>query len=131
MSFRNILISLSVAATFVVTGCASSQMKQRKEQRDRIVQSAKLYCDFVNGEIYPDVEVQLNLEMAKRCDSSKNFSVTNYKTSNENVGVLYCCGMSASATVADKPAVEKETPAAAPARAADKKDDKKADAPGN
>ncbi len=118
MSFRNSLFTLSIAATFLLSGCASSQMKARKEQRDRIVQSAKMYCDFVNGEIYPDVEVQLNLEMAKRCDANKNFSVTSYKTSNENVGVVFCCAMaSGSATPMDKPSDKHD----------DKKDDKKAD----
>ena len=116
MSFRNILVSVSIASTFVLGGCASSQMKQRKEQRDRIVQSSKLYCDFINGEIFPDVEVQLNLEMAKRCDSNKNFTVTNYKTSNENVGVIFCCAIaSGGATPVDHPT----------SKGADKKDDKK------
>lgn len=74
-------------------GCSSGQIKARKEQRDKASQSSKIYCDFVNGELYPDVEVMLNLEMSKRCDSEKSFSISQYKTSNENNGVLYCCSI--------------------------------------
>ncbi len=88
----NRFLVLCLAAAFL-GGCASSQMKARKEQRDKASQSSKLYCDFVNGELYPDVEVMLNLEMSKRCDSEKSFSLTNYKTSNENMGIIYCCAL--------------------------------------
>lgn len=87
-----LLSMLVLAALF--TGCASSQQKQRKEAREKISQSSKLYCDFVNGELFPDVEVVLNLEMGKRCDSEKNFSISQYRTSNENVGIMYCCALS-------------------------------------
>ncbi len=84
-------ILLLVVSFIFVTGCASSQMKQRKEAREKISQSSKMYCDFVNGELFPDIEVVLNLEMAKKCDGEKNFSITQYKTSNENMGIMYCC----------------------------------------
>lgn len=83
---------LTVAAA-LLSGCASSQMKARKEQRDKVIQTSKLYCEFVNGELYPDVDVQLNLEMSKRCDVDKNMTITQYKTSNENMGLIYCCGI--------------------------------------
>lgn len=76
-----------------MAGCASSQMKARKDQRDKVSQSSKLYCDFVNGDVYPDVEVQLNLEMAKHCDSEKSFTATGYRTTNENMGIVYCCAL--------------------------------------
>jgi hypothetical protein len=88
---KRFIILFSAAA--VLGGCASSQMKARKEQRDRAAQSSGLYCDFVNGELYPDVEVMVNLEMAKRCDKDKAFSLTNYKTSNENMGIVFCCAI--------------------------------------
>lgn len=102
---RKILLLL-VAGAFMVSGCASSEFKRRKAERDKVSQSSGLYCDFVNGEIHPDVEVELNLEMAKRCDSTKPFSLSNYKTQSENAGVVYCCSMKAGAEAA--------TPAAAP-----------------
>ena len=86
-----LVVICSLALFFV--GCASSQMKQRKEAREKVSQTSKLYCDFVNGELYPDVEIVLNLEMAKKCDSEKSFSITQYKTSNENNGVMYCCAL--------------------------------------
>jgi hypothetical protein len=76
-----------------MAGCASSQMKARKDQREKVSQTSKLYCDFVNGDVYPDVEVQLNLEMAKRCDSDKSFTATSYRTTNENLGIVYCCAL--------------------------------------
>lgn len=89
---KNILF---LGAILMLAGCASSQMKQRKLEREKISQTAKIYCDFVNGEIFPDIEVALNLEMAKRCDSDKSLSITNYKTPSENVGVMYCCSIKA------------------------------------
>jgi hypothetical protein len=87
-----VLMVLLTAVT-LLAGCASSQMKARKEQRDKAAQSSKIYCDFVNGELYPDVEVMLNLEMSKKCDSEKTFSISQYKTSNENNGIVFCCSM--------------------------------------
>lgn len=118
------LIVLGVAMTFL-SGCASSVLKARKEQREKAAQTSKLYCDFVNGEIYPDVEVMLNLEMAKRCDSERTFTITQYKTSNENMGVLYCCsihdGLDLKAaegkSTTDAKKAAKPAPAAAPAGA--------------
>jgi hypothetical protein len=129
----NRLVILSLAVT-ILGGCASSQMKTRKEQRDKAAQSSKLYCDFVNGELYPDVEVMLNLEMAKRCDSEKAFSLTNYKTTNENMGIVFCCALpdkeqkaskaEAAAVVPKKEAAAAVAPSAKPA---DKAGDKTAD----
>ncbi len=122
----------------LLSGCASSKMKERKEQREKVAQSSRLYCEFINGEMYPDIDVALNLEMAKRCDSEKPFSLTNYKTPAENPGILYCCSMAtksaAPAAVFEKPkpaapAAAASVPAAAPAakKDEDKKDDKKSD----
>ena len=75
-----------------LAACTSGQIKARKAQRDQEAQSSKLYCDFVNGEQYPDVEVQVNLEIAKRCDSEKGITITGYRSPSEAVGIVYCCG---------------------------------------
>ncbi|MFN7729977.1 MAG: hypothetical protein ACK5P7_12535 [Bdellovibrio sp.] len=106
--------ALTVAALFLfLAGCASSAQKQRKEQRDKLVQSAKLYCEFLNGEQYPDIDVALNVQMAQRCDSDKTFSITSYKTPSEIPGVMFCCATAhknAPASVREKP-VERVAPA--------------------
>ncbi len=118
MMIHSALVFLAAASIFV-TGCSSAQ-KARKEQRDKVAASSKLYCDFVNGELFPaDVEVALNLEMAKKCDSERAFTITNYKTPAENNGVVFCC----SIANAGKP-TSAAAPAPAPAPAAkDKKDE--------
>jgi hypothetical protein len=129
VKFIALLVSLTI-----FSGCASSSMKARKEQREKVSQTSRFYCDFVNGEVYPDVEIVLNLEMAKRCDSDKNFSISQYKTNSENVGMMYCCVMasagraqSAAAAVAapktePKPAAKSETPSAAAEKTKDELD---------
>ncbi len=91
MSIR-LASAVVIALSFIfLSGCASSAMKQRKDQRDKVAQTSKLYCEFINGEVFPDIDVALNLEMAKRCDSEKNFTITQYKTPSENMGIMYCC----------------------------------------
>jgi hypothetical protein len=99
------LISSLCLVGLYLTGCASGAMKDRKAARDRIeAQKVGIYCDYINGELFPDIEVQLNLEMAKRCDPAKGMTITNYKTPSENVGIMYCCslgGDQAKATSAD------------------------------
>ncbi len=91
MSFR-ILAALGLSMV-VLSACSSSKLKERKEQRDRVTQSAKLYCEFINGDIYPDIDVAVNLEMAKRCDMEKPFSMTQYNTRSDSVGIMYCCSI--------------------------------------
>lgn len=87
---------LKVLAGFFVllpllTACSSSAVKQRKEQRDKVAQANKFYCEFMNSEQYPDIEVALNIEMAKRCDTTAQFQVFPYKTPTEVSGIMYCC----------------------------------------
>ena len=89
---RLLFVALSAASIFA--GCASSQMKARAQQRDKLAQTSGAYCEFVNGEVYHDIDVQMNIEMAKRCDMDKSFSITSYRTPSENQGVIYCCAMS-------------------------------------
>jgi hypothetical protein len=106
MLFRIIILN-SLLMVFV-TGCASSKFKQRKEQRDSLVRGQGIYCDMVNGDLFPDVEVQLNIEMAKRCDSNKSFSISGYRApTSDAVGVVYCCALAS----ANKSDVEVKSPA--------------------
>jgi hypothetical protein len=95
--------ALFTLTSALLVGCASSQMKARKEQRDKISAASKLYCDFINGEVYADIEVALNLEMGKRCDSSKAMTMTSYRSPSEATGIVFCCTMK-----------EKEEPKKAP-----------------
>ncbi len=120
MSFKKIAV-LAVSCLFL-SACASSAMKTRKEQQAKVAQSSKLYCEFINGEIYPDVDVALNIEMAKRCDSDKPFTITAYKTPSENQGILYCCSISKNAQFSSG-SNEKAPAKAAPAKASDKKEE--------
>lgn len=119
---------LFLGACLLLAGCASSSQKTRKEQRDKVMQSSKIFCEFINGEQYPDIDVALNLQMAQRCDSEKSFSITNYKTPSEVPGVLFCCAIAPKQTAklespvgksidksAEKPAV-KAAPATEPSK---------------
>ena len=92
---------LALGALAFVAGCASAKMKARKEERNKLAQSSGLYCDFVNNEIHSDVEVQLNMEMSKKCDNDKPFSISGFKTSNENSGIMYCCSLDPQAKLGD------------------------------
>ena len=99
----------------VLTGCASGKAQKRMADRDRVSSQSKLYCDFVNGSEFNDVEIELNLQMARRCDSNKTFSITNYKTPSENVGIMYCCSLNADdKTAAVKKPVKKAEAVAKP-----------------
>lgn len=99
------LLFLLLVIPFVLVACGSSAVKQRKEQRDKIIQSSKMFCEFVNGEVYSgDVDVALNIEMAKKCDNEKPFTVTQYKTPSESQGLIYCC------TLANKQSARRKAP---------------------
>lgn len=89
MSFKLSFIFLT--SLFLLSACGSSKIKDRREQRDRMMANSKVYCDFVNGEQYPDMDITLNLEMAKKCDTDRPFSLTQYTSRNETTGILYCC----------------------------------------
>lgn len=119
MSVKGFLFSLAVVS-LLVSGCASSATKQRKEQRDKVAQSSRLYCEFINGEIYNDIDVALNLEMAKRCDADKPYTLTQYRTPSENQGVLYCCTIAPGKSVNAAAVTEKKSE-----KKSDKKSDKK------
>lgn len=76
-----------------LTGCASSAYKARQEQREKLANSAGLYCEWINGDKHSDIDVELNLQMAKRCDSSRPFTLTPYKNTADQNGIMYCCAM--------------------------------------
>jgi len=84
------LLLLGVLA--LVGACSSGKIRDRKEQRDKMVTAnGGHFCDFVNGEVYPDVEVQLNLEVGKHCEPETNVTITNYRSPSDNIGIIYCC----------------------------------------
>lgn len=101
MSRIRLFVTAMMAMAFV-TGCASSAQKARKEQRDKLVQSSKLYCEFINGEQNADIDVALNLQVAQKCDYQHPLSMTSYKTPSEISGIMYCCVASAGAVSSEK-----------------------------
>lgn len=84
------LVIPGVVASILV-GCGSGKLKARKEEREHLVQTAHIYCDFINGEQYTDVEVMTNIEMAKHCDSESSMTVTSYHSPSDAIGLVYCC----------------------------------------
>lgn len=77
----------------VFAGCSSAEMRARQEQRERVMQNAKIFCEFVNGDNNPDIDVAINIAMGAKCDSSKPSSMTNYRTPSEINGIVYCCAI--------------------------------------
>lgn len=97
------LFLLFTSMVLVLSGCASGTFKVRQEQREKLASSSGMYCEFVSGDLFPDLDVELNMQMARRCDSGKNFSITNYKNSSDQVGVIYCCSTAKKSTAATAP----------------------------
>ena len=118
----------AVAVFFLMAGCASSQQKVRLQQREKAMQQTKLYCEFVNGEQYPDMDVALNLAMASKCDSDKNMTMISYKTPSEIPGIMFCCTVHAKAIAAIKRAEQAAEKAAEKTSEKGKAEAKKADA---
>nr|BFD60715.1 hypothetical protein CKG001_28220 [Bdellovibrio sp. CKG001] len=87
---RHFLFLIPTSA-LILSGCASGTFKARQQERERLAASSGMYCEFVSGDLFPDLDVELSMSMAKRCDSSRNFTVTNYKNSSDHSGVIYCC----------------------------------------
>jgi hypothetical protein len=106
-----------MSSLLLLSACASGTFKARQEQRDKMAANTGMYCNFVSGEVYADVEVELSMEMAKRCDSSRAFSITNFKTASNENGIVYCCSMSGRAQTS----VNKRSEAK-PASTSEKKD---------
>lgn len=84
------IMALSLA-TGLLAGCSSN--KKKLEQREKAAAASGLYCDFVNGDKHKEVELELNLAMAARCDSEKPYSISDYRNAAEVHGMLFCCSM--------------------------------------
>lgn len=113
---RNISQSIETFAVLslafgLLTSCSSAK-KERLEQREKLANSSGMYCDFVNGEKYTDVEVVMNLEMAKKCDSAKQFSISQYRSPADVVGMMYCCSL--NGTLNKKQELSKSPPPTRP-----------------
>jgi hypothetical protein len=121
--FRVVL--LSAMSALMMTACASSKFKERQAQREKVASSAGLYCEFISGDVYPDLDVELNMKMAQRCDARGSLSITNYKNTSDQNGIMYCCAMNGPQRDERRPQppprktpVKDVTPAASPAAGA-------------
>lgn len=112
---------LSVGLVFF-SSCGS-MYKQRQAEREKVSQASGIYCEFVNGDDHSDVDVEMNLQMAKKCETTKPYSFSNYRNASDIFGLVYCCTPVKKAAVT--PPAEKSTPA--PAAPAGKPGAKKAD----
>jgi hypothetical protein len=88
-----IFFTALVSFVFLLSGCSSSATKQRKEQQAKLMQTSKLYCEFLDNGVYLDIDVALNIEMAKRCDLEKPYTIAPFKTVSESTGIIYCCSI--------------------------------------
>jgi hypothetical protein len=85
----SLAVILIFSSLFLFSGCSSKNKKA--ELREKVIQQSGFMCEFINGEQHRQVEIELNVMMAKRCDTEKPYTMTNYKTSAEVNGVLFCC----------------------------------------
>jgi len=85
---------LGILIVMILSGCSGAQ-KARRDEREKIVQSKGVLCDFVSESDFKDIDIELNLRLAKKCDATKPFNISGYKRVSENPGVLYCCNTSA------------------------------------
>lgn len=108
------VITCGILASMILTSCASSTYKARQEQREKLSSSAGLYCEWISGDKHSDIDVEVNMQMARRCDSSKPFSLTPYKNNSDQNGIMYCC---ATANAEPKAARKSNAPAASKPKA--------------
>lgn len=112
---KNIIFGILLLLT--VIGCGTAH-KARLEARDKVVQQSGMMCDFVNESDYKDIDIELNIRMANKCNGNKPFSVSGYKRFNESQGFLYCCNVkdgvasAANTAVEEKEKTNTSTPAA-------------------
>lgn len=106
--FLNRIVVGAVVGALLMTGCGS--MQKRQEERNKVAQSSGLYCEFVNGDANNDVDVEVNIQMSKKCDISKQFSLTNYKNASDIFGIVYCCHYQKAGAGAKTPASISKTP---------------------
>jgi hypothetical protein len=113
---------LFVSIALLLSGCASGKFKERQEQREKVSATSGMFCEFVSGDVFPDLDVELNLRMAQRCDSNKNFTLANYKNSSEQNGIIYCCANGGGRT--EKSSIVVPAKTVVPAKAGTKSDNK-------
>ncbi len=97
MNFKSISTLILVLSWLSLSGC-SSAYKQRQSERDKVAQNTGLFCEFINGDDHNDVDVELNLQMAKKCDVSKHYNFTSYKNASDIFGLVYCCASKAKSS---------------------------------
>lgn len=119
--FSRYIAILAMSSAVVLSGCASGTFKARQEQREKLANSTGMFCEFISGDLFPDLDVELSMKMANRCDANKNFSVTNYKNSSDQPGVIYCCATTSRAE--RKSSQSTKAPAAPAAPKADSQDE--------
>ncbi len=112
-------ITVLFALVIFAAGCSSSVIKEKRKERERLVQQSKLYCEFINAEIFPDTELELNVQMAKKCDPDKPMTMTQFKTPSENQGIMYCCSLENASVLSPKPKRSRPAP-----KASEKPDEK-------
>lgn len=78
-----------VLSLLFITGCSSGNKKS--EARDKVTSQSGLYCDFVNGEKNRQIELELNILMAKKCDVDKPYTISDYRSPAEVSGMIFCC----------------------------------------
>ena len=89
LSKRN-LVGIVLASTVLFSGC-STAYKARQEEKTKVAAATGHYCEFINGDSHNDVDVELTLQMTKKCDVSKPSTMTNYKNASDIFGIVYCC----------------------------------------
>lgn len=78
-----------IASSFLVN--CSSHYKKRQEQREKVSAASGMFCEFVSGDEYPDIDVEMTFRLARRCDVSRPINMTNYRNASDNFGIFYCC----------------------------------------
>ena len=106
-----------VLSLLFVTGCSSGNKKS--ETRDKVTTQSGLYCDFVNGEKNRQIELELNILMAKKCDVDKPYTISDYRSPAEVSGVIFCCRVKEMQTAKAATPANKAPAAVAPANSVD------------
>lgn len=110
------LSMLFVLSLLFVTGCSSGNKKS--EARDKVTSQSGLYCDFVNGEKNRQIELELNILMAKKCDVDKPYTISDYRSPAEVSGMIFCCRVKELQTAKAVAAPVTKAPVSTPASSA-------------
>jgi hypothetical protein len=88
---RSFVSFFCIGTVFLLLAGCSSHYKKRQQQRDRVAAATGLFCEFVSGDEFTDIDVEINIRMAKKCDLEKPLNFTSYKNASDNFGIVYCC----------------------------------------